>query len=116
MNTRIGKTTRMLEYAIGAARQGREIAIIANSQDHRVQLLHQLRDMATKAGCAWVVGGDYGGPGKNIEIYQVSHTLVQELHPGEYELRGSRKREILVDNCVYEDRYRHVLENYARWC
>ena len=111
-----GKTTRMIEYAIEQARKGNTVAIIANGEAHRTKLYKAVRDAAASQGCAWVVGqGDSGGAAGNIEVYQVSHCLVHEQAPGDYGIRGFHEREILVDNDVYEDRYRKVLENYQRW-
>lgn len=116
MMCRTGKTQRMIDYAIAAARQGRELAIICNSDAHRQEIHKRLLKSAEEAGCKWVVGnGIDGGNGGNIETYQVNHALVMEHGPGGYDIRGNRKREVLVDNYVLEDRYGKVLENYIRW-
>lgn len=116
---RTGKTTRMLEYAIGAARQGREIAIICYSDEHRKWLYKHLLKLAEDAGCKWVVGdGTNGGHAGNIELYHLSQAMVAEAAPGDYQMRGLGRdgsREVLVDNAVYEARYKAVLDNYLRW-
>lgn len=117
--TRPGKTTRMLDYAIGAARQGREIAIIANNEASRRRIHDKLLEMASKAGCRWVVGGGInGGSGGNIEVYHVTHTMVMEQAPGDYQIRGSQRnqgREVLVDHEVLEDRFSTAIDQYIRW-
>lgn len=114
-----GRTTRMLDYAIGAARQGREIAIITNTEDSRRRIHNKLLDMATKAGCKWVVGdGIDGGNGGNIEVYHVAHVMVMEQAPGDYQMRGNARntsREVLVDHEVLDDRYGSVARHYIRW-
>lgn len=115
MNTRAGKTTRMIDYAIGAARQGRKIAIIAHDDKHRDRLYEQIGAAAKAAGCPWVVGSGAGGYGQNIEVYSITGYLVYEPTPGQFELRGSRDREVLVDNYVIEQKYSGLVDNYLRW-
>ncbi len=109
----------MLEYAIGAGRQGREIAIITNTEEDRKRIHSKLLAMATKAGCKWVVGdGINGGNGGNIEVYQVAHVSVMEQAPGDYQMRGQGRngsREVLVDHGVIDDRYGAVAKHYIRW-
>lgn len=114
-----GRTTRMLAYAIGAARQGRELAIICNDAEHREAIHKKLLKQAEDAGCKWVVGdGIDGGNSGNIETYHVAHAMVMEQTPGDYQIRGSdrnRSREVLVDHGVLEDRYGAVAKHYIRW-
>jgi hypothetical protein len=116
MTARPGKTTRMIEYAIAAARQGRTLAIIAANDDHRARLYKTLREAAKAAGCAWVVGnGDNGDPAGNIDVYSALGNLVFEDSPGAYGLRGDASREILVDNHTLEQKYQAALDHYLRW-
>lgn len=119
INERSGRTSRILAYAVGAARQGRELAIIVNSTEDAKKLHKLLLQEAEKAGCRWVVGdGVNGGTNGNIEIYPVSHAMVREDGPGNYEIRGSNRndsREVLVDHSVYESRFGAVVKNYVRW-
>jgi len=114
--SRLNRTTRMLEYAVGAARQGRKLAIIAHDDAHRANLYAALRRCATKSGCAWVVGqADTGGPAGNIDVYAVTGNLVHEPAPGAFAIRGANDREVLVDHYTLEQKYHAVLDHYIRW-